>query len=471
MRNYHDLSYSSLFSADTGQLIPIMCEEVLPGDTFRHATNLMIRVAPLIKPVMHPIELRVSSWYVPNRLIWDDFDEWVVGDDTKVKPTILNTATPKTIWDYFGVEPVAGASLDALPVYAYNLIYNEHFRDQDLSPERAQDDVTLARCMWEKDYFTRARPSPAIGDTVEIPVKGTGSIPVKNMWRFQATNGTQADGSWSEQNPNWLGQTLGGNFTSGQYLFGGGTGNPQVDFSNATGGIDINGFRQAMALQRFQEARARFGDRYVDYLRYLGINPSDGRLGRPEYLGGGRSYISFSEVLSTADTENAAVGDMAGHGIANLRSRPYRRFFEEHGWVITLFTARPKTVYENGIPRKFMRKDPFDVWQKELEVLPWQEIWQYEVHGAGSSSVVFGYTGRYDEYRRNFNSVHGTFRGGTEEDWHLARKFATPPVLNHSFEECTPSDRIYADKTMPELLCSCSHDISARRLVSRRPTV
>ena len=241
-----------------------------------------------------------------------------------------------------------------------------------------------------------------------------------------------------------------------------------ADFSDDTttgAAIALDDLRRSIALQRFAEARMRYGDRYIDYLRYLGINPSDGRLDRPEYLGGGKETLNFSEVLATANDTDTNVGDMSGHGIGLGKTNGYRKQFEEHGWVITLLSARPKTVYSNPVPRKFQRQTFDDYWQKELELLPWQEVTQQEVDAAGNADTVFGYVPRYEEYRMGTSIVTSTMRDGNEDDWHLARQFGTPPTLNGSFIECTPSDRVYQDTNMPELVINVQHNLKARRIV------
>ena len=245
--------------------------------------------------------------------------------------------------------------------------------------------------------------------------------------------------------------------------------NIRADLSLATGGIDINDLRRAVAMQRIAEARSMYGSRYVDYLKYYGINPSDGRLDRPEYLGGGKQQISFSEVLSNSIAAGQAdPGQLYGHGIAGMHSRRYRKTFEEHGWMLSLLSVRPVGIYQTGVPRKFSRREPQDFWHRELELLPWQAIPQTEIYGQGNSATTFGYTPRYDEYRETQNYVSGTFRGGTEEDWTLARNFTSTPSLNETFITCDPSDRIYQDTTMPELLITANHTIKAKRLVAKQ---
>lgn len=213
-----------------------------------------------------------------------------------------------------------------------------------------------------------------------------------------------------------------------------------------------------------------FGERYEDYLRFLGVNPKDGRLDRPEYLGGSKERLDFSEVLATAEGTSTEVGDLYGHGIGAMRTRRYKKMFEEHGWVMSLLHVRPRTQYLQAMPRKFTRSDVMDYWQKELEVLPWQEVKETEIYAPGSSDNVFGYVPKFEEYRHAFDYVSGSFRS-TEKDWHMARDITSAPTLNSSFVECTPTDRIYADTSMPELLVTSWNDLKAMRLVRKNTSL
>ena len=249
--------------------------------------------------------------------------------------------------------------------------------------------------------------------------------------------------------------------------------NVRADMTGVTvpTGININDLRQSLAMQRMREHRNRFGSRYRDLLAYLGVNSSDSRLQRPEYLGGGKQTISFSEVLSTSDTVNGGtgspVGEMAGHGIAALRTRPYKRFFEEHGYMLSFMCVRPVAVYMNRVPRHFLRRDYEQYWQKELEVMGDQAITNFEVYGQSATpSTVFGYIPRYDEYRHAESFVSGEFRTVLDY-WHMARKFTSQPALNAAFVECDPTNRIYASTVSDQLYCMISHRLVARRLVSK----
>lgn len=468
MRNQFNLSHEHKTSLDMGQLIPVQCDEVLAGDTFSQRSTALARVAPLVHPLMHRVELRMHSFYVPNRVIWDglnggftgNWEKFITGEDsTTPKPTITTTGADEELLDYMGVPTVTDLTLDAMPLMGFNMIYNQFYRDQDLQVERDLLDATVPQCAWQKDYFTIARPTPQQGDPVGIPVD-IGDLPVglrdltdintnvPGMVKYSATGKAVADKD-----------TIGGT-DAARRLFA-----QTGEESNLQ--ISIDDLRRSLALQRFAEARMRFGSRYVDYLRYIGVNPSDGRLDRPEYLGGGKEILSFSEVLSTAESTDVNVGDMKGHGIGMGRTNGFSKMFEEHGWVYTLMSARPKTVYANALPKKFTRETVMDYWQKELETLPWQEVSQREVDASGDADTVFGYVPRFEEYRHGTSHVSSTLREGTEKDWTMAREFSTPPTLNGSFIECTPKDDIYQDSNMPDLVVNVQHNIQARRFVGQ----
>lgn len=479
-RNMFDLSHEHKTSFDMGQLVPICTEEVLPGDTFIASSSMLARVAPLAHPIMHDCEISVHHWYVPNRIIWDQWEDFITGDDTITHPT-KTLDTDLDLADRFGMYPQTGLVVNQLPFRAYNTIWNYNFRDQDLQAERDINDDTLARVCWQKDYFTTARAAPQIGDAIQLgfsagtaPVDGIGlTDSVFNQWAAAGQTINKVDNTQettvSTSGSRWT------SYNGNQQVVvkeNGNAGYPGVyaDLSQATGGIDIDELRRSIALQRFAEARARFGSRYEDYLRFLGVNPRDGRLDRPEYLGGGKQSLAFSEVITTAEGSTTVPGDLYGHGIGAMRSRRYRKMFEEHGWVITTAFVRPKTGYLQAMPRKFLRSDPMDYWQKELETLPWQQVKHKEIYAPDNNDTVFGYVPRFDEYRFNFNYASGTFRT-TDKDWHMQRDLSAEPTLNSSFVECTPTDRIYSDNSMPEITANVYNSIKAMRLVRRNASI
>lgn len=496
-RSKHSLSHYKLTTGDMGELIPIACVPVLPGDTVQHATSLLLRVSPLLFPVMHPVSVRVHHFFVPNRLLWDGWEDFITGGadgeggDAGAFPTItINNGTGFAVGslaDHLGIPPlVDDLEVSALPFRAYALIYNELYRDQDLvskvgfstaSGADSTTNQTLQKVAWEKDYFTAARPWPQKGPEVTLPLGNSAPVIYSHEnttpWQTRKpSDGTlytaAAADSVLTNNAGNLHTNAGGTPT----LHFDPNGNLIADLSSATS-VPVTDLLEAFALQRMMDARAMFGSRYSEYLRFLGVRSSDARLQRPEYLGGGKQVISFSEVLQTAPTtptSQLGVADLLGHGIAAMRSRRYRRFFEEHGFVMSLLSVRPRAMYANSLPREFSRRTKEDFWQKELERIGQQEIYRREIYaqpdGSGGNTV-FGYGDRYDEYRHHPSTVAGEFRTSTLNFAHLARILGAPPTLNSDFITCDPSKRIHAVQTEDVLWIMANHSIQARRLVGR----
>ena len=478
-RHKHRLSNYRLWTGNFGQLIPVGVTEILPGDTFRHRTSALVRVTPMAAPVMHPVNVRIHHWFVPSRLLWDGWEDFI----TKVKPTsesplptvtVPAAASPSALLDHLGIPPEAeGKNLLAFPVRAYNHIYNQKYRDQDIHTERAIDDLTLAQSVWAKDYFTTARSEPQKGPAIKVPISG-GNVPVTGIGHTNQTMaGAQAtvwetgqSGSKTYQNYKALND---GSVVAEEDPNNTGVINVRANLAGGDLGILINDMREAYGKMRIAEARNRFGSRYVDYLRFYGIEPSDGRLAEPEYCGGGKQTVAFSEVLSTAEAGQAKVGSLAGHGLAAMRTRPYRKFFEEHGWLVSLATIRPVPMYMQAINRMWLRKEPDDFWHKELEVMGMQSVAKAELYAAHpNDSDVWGYVDRFREYREVPSMVTGDFRKSTFDYWHLARKFASSPALNPTFLDCNPDARIFQDTNVPQFQVMTYHQIAARRLVARK---
>lgn len=478
-RARHNLSHYRLSTFDMGQLIPVACLEVLMGDTFVHSTAVLLRAATLVTPVMHPVDVRIHHWYVPNRIIWDDWDEFITGRNDALTVPTIDSDTPSwtTLFDNLGIPDLSG-SVSALPIRAYNRIWNQWYRDQDIQTEIDEEtNRDIKRVAWSKDYFTTSRPNPQQGTAISIPFAAGTSAPVTGIGVVTGDTAAVVASTWEQ-----TGSTVAANSTvwetTGDTVriqapsagAAGASRRPQIfaDLSNAGGGIDVNEFRMAMAMQRHLEARNRWGSRIQDYLAYHGVRPQDGRLDLPEYLGGGKATIAFSEVLATAEGTNTNVGDQAGHGIVSLRTRTYGHFFPESGWVISLLSVRPRTIYADQVHRQWLRSTKDDFWQKEYEAFGPQAVVTKEVYGPHVNTTdVFGYQGRHDEYRRHPSYVSGGFRS-IDDDWHMARFFSSAPALNNAFIECLPTDRIYADTSEPECRAMVSHNIRAARLVSKR---
>jgi hypothetical protein len=475
-RSKHSLSNYRLLTCDMGELVPIGVTEVLPGDTFQQRTSALIRVAPMQAPVMHPVSVRIAHFYVPNRLVYEGWEDFITGgkDGTGSSvpyPTISTNAANGSLADYLGVPSTEdNITVSALPFRAYNLIYNEWFKDNDLIDDVSLDSNVVQKCAWEKDYFTTARPWPQKGDSIEVPLVGTAPITGLGILDSQAGSPGNSNTSVVESGsavPRIYAQS---HQTSNSSVQIESDGEKPTVFADLSQGVyaDVETIRRGFSLQRYQEARARYGHRFTEYLRYLGIRASDARLQRPELLGSSRGTISFSEVLSTSDAgDQTEVGDLYGHGIAALRGRRYRRFFEEHGHVITVMSVRPKSIYIDALHRKFLRRTKEDYWQKELETLGQQEITEREVYGdSNDTTSIFGYVDRYREYREEWSKVCGEFRDLLNY-WHMGRDFSAQPVLNQDFVECNPTKRIHSVQTNDVLYCMINHSIQARRLVRR----
>lgn len=479
-RNKFSLSHYKLFTCDMGQLIPITWFEVLPGDTVQQSTSTLLRVSPLLSPVMHPCTVRIHHFFVPNRLLWEDWEDFITGGQdglqTPEHPYMsASSIAESSLFDYMGVPPNAAYSPDiefsALPFRAYNLIYNEYYRDQDLvtsldvdlsSGEDTTTTTDIQKVAWAKDYFTTARLWAQKGSTVTIPLGDSAPIKTGNTGSTDLAINNSSDllkkiNAFSSTNPDVL-QLSSTDGTEAGRLY--------ADLSNATG-INIEDLRLALSIQRYQEARAKYGSRIREYIRYaFGVKTSDARLQNPEFLGGGRQIIQFSEVLQTAEGTDP-VGEMRGHGISALRSNRYRRFFEEHGIVMSFLSVVPKTIYTSQLFRHWNREVKEDYFQKELSHLGDQEILNREIQAEHSAPTdVFGYQDRYDEYRYLPSGISGEFRTILNY-WHLGRIFSGDVTLNQSFTDCTPTKRILASQSTHALYVMCSHNIQARRAILR----
>lgn len=471
-RQKHSLSHYKLLTCDMGKLVPVGLVEALPGDTFQHSTSLLLRMSPLIAPVMHPVSVRLHHWFVPNRLVFTDWEKFITGGkdgegDGSVYPTNAGIITPAKgdILDYMGV-PVGVAhpagTLGLMPIRAYNKIYNEYYRDEDLVTEITQNATNTLNIAWEKDYFTTARPWTQKGPAVTIPI-GL-QAPIYAPGAMGSTLTVDSPTGYRDINVSASPAVLGTTNLTGTELY--------ADLG-AGSSPEVVAFRRAFALQRYQEARAQYGSRYTEYLRYLGVRSSDARLQRPEYLGGGKQTVSFSEVLRTGNVsgeeDTNPIGEMKGHGIAAMRSNRYRYFCEEHGYIITMLSIRPRTMYVDGLDRTWSRRTKEDYYQKELELIGQQEIYKRElnVEADATDSEVFGYQDRYAEYRHQYSNIAGDFRD-TLNYWHLARSFGASPTLNQSFIECDPSKRIFAEQTAHSCWIMVSHSIQCRRMVGKQ---
>ena len=470
-----DLSHEKKLSLNMGDLVPIFLQETLPGDQFKVNIEHLIRFQPLLAPIMHRVNVYTHFFFVPNRLIWNDWEKFITGgSDGEQLPVFprfkethgglgLNYYRKGTLADYLGFPssnvPDSGTlNVDhsVLPFRAYQLIYNEYYRDQNLTPpiefsrssgiQSSQEHsklLLLRKRAWEKDYFTSALPWAQRGEQLNIPIAG--SAPVIGTGDDYITLEHTASGNLSAQNGYMVdSQGYSVEFkTQPQGL--------EADMSNVSAS-SINELRQAFSIQKWLEKNARGGSRYVEQLlAHFGVTSSDARLQRPEYLGGGKTPVIISEVLqNSASTEYSPQGQMAGHGLSVGNTNEFRKRFEEHGFVIGIMSIIPRTSYQNGLPRVFQKYDKFDYFFPDLAHLGEQEVKKSELYldtkkwiDDEENKGTFGYQPRYAEYRFVNDSVHGDMAGNLDF-WHMGRKFTSLPPLNTSFVQSDPTQRIFA---------------------------
>nr|WAE43399.1 MAG: major capsid protein [Microviridae sp.] len=468
-KNAFDLSHEKKLSFDMGNLIPILLQEVIPGDKFKVNTEVLVRFAPMIAPMMHRVNVYTHYFFVPNRLVWKNWQNFITGAvdglyDGTTQPTMTPVDGSRTMFakgclsDYFGINPIpaAGAmdsiTLNALPFRGYQLIYNEFYRDQTLNaaaPMTTDDTVaapeqtsitTLRQRSWEKDYFTSALPWTQRGGQVNIP--STPNYKTNPLVTYAGGTVTSGDAIkvYNSANPS--------------NLMEGVSGQPVTKIDNLNGvDVSVINLRRAVRLQEWLEKNATAGSRYIEQiLAHFGVRSSDARLQRPEYLGGGRSPVVISEVVSMVnDTAGShPQGTLAGHGISVGNHMGFNKYFEEHGFVFGIMSVMPRTAYYQGIPRVFSKVDRFDYYWPEFAQIGEQAILNKElfadwIEGTDNNEAIFGYTPRYAEYRFNNSSVHGDFRD-TLNFWHMSRSFVSGgrPILNSNFVTADPTNRVFA---------------------------
>lgn len=490
-KNNFDLSHDRKFSLNMGDIVPILCQEVVPGDTFNLQSEHLMRLAPLASPVMHNINAYTHYFFVPNRILWDGWEDFITGGEdgyqSPLFPTIKHEVSKGSVHDYLGL-PVwtqFAQKFSALPLAGYLAIYNEYYRDQNLQQpiDYALDDGDntdkfyvhrfLKQRAWEHDYFTSALPFAQKGPQVVVPLGDTAPL-VLNKEHDTRIEWTNSQGA-TTLNANASG-IIDGKHISNIYNSGitnpatiDVTGNTHVDLSSATSST-INDLRKAFKLQEWLEANARGGSRYIEHIyNIFGVKSSDSRLQRPEYLGGGKSTISISEVLQTSQTDSTPLGEMGGHGINVGTSNDFRASFEEHGFIIGLMSIRPQTAYFQGMPKHYFKTDKFDYFYPQFANIGEQEVKYKELYiGADQtpeqSEEVFGYVPRYSEYRFAHSTVHGDFRENLEY-WHMGRKFSNRPHLNEEFIKMSKINRIFAyeNDNTDHFYCHIYFKVNARR--------
>jgi hypothetical protein len=454
-----DLSHEKKLTCNMGELIPIYLDEILPGDKFKVNTEMLIRFHPMIAPLMHRINATVHYFYVPNRLVFKNWDKFITGGDDGADATPFPQISldagrlfgKGTLSDYFGIPtPATGTitlteKINALPYRAYQLIWNEYYRDQNLQEKVAITDadtctegeeaviINLQKRAWAKDYFTSALPWAQKGGETMIPMTAEyyeQSKVMKQNVHSPADNGTDL----SVGAGTYAGQLVGKIQQEGLYI-------ENIEGLNAT----INDLRTSIRLQEWLEKNARAGSRlFESILVHFGVVSDDLRIGRPQYLGGGRIPVTVSEVLSTFENTETFLGQMGGHGISVGNNANFKGYFKEHGYVFGLLSITPLPSYQNGLHKLWSRADKFDFAWPEFANLGEQEIKNKEIYldwinNISDNELTFGYTPRYSEYKFGMNTVHGDFKDNLAY-WHAGRIFNTRPTLNEDFIVCNTAD-------------------------------
>lgn len=457
-KNVFDLSREYKTTVDFGYLYPIFLEEILPGDYFSISTDLMLRFMPLVSPVYHRMKAYIHYFFVQNANIFDDWRLFITGGDdgtdTTVFPVItVNSITESdllrkgTLANYFGIPPVpSGESFDggethylnALPFRAYQFIYNEYYRDQDLvdpidfsKSEGIQGNTEtsliaeLQKRAYAKDYFTSARPDTQKGTEIEI----SGSFSPSYLTTALANNGLLGAGAMAATGAGAdMNVTVNSQTASIKNLD-----DPQsVDMGT------INNLRTQMAIQGFLEKMQRGGSRYTEVIRnWFDETPDDYSMHRPIYLGGHVQNVVISEVLNTSDTANADQGAMAGHGISVGGGNCVNQKFRDHGFIMGILSLMPESNYMNGLHKLWKRNDRYDFYWSDFEGIGEQAVLNEELFwdtwdDPSENENTFGHQERFSEYKYGVSLVTGEFRDDLDY-WTLSRNFASLPLLNETF--------------------------------------
>ena len=502
--NTFDLSHDRKFSGRIGELMPISVMEVVPGDKFNIKATNLTRFAPLITPIMHQASVYCHFFFVPNRILWPNWENFITGgEDGLADPTFptVDLTIPTqygihTLADYLGL-PTGNQlqNVSALPFAAYQKIYQDYYRDENLitktdvtlsdGTQSGLDTIELAEMKkraWQHDYFTSALPWTQRGPEATIPLGTTAPIiyedgtlnHIKNSATGATINSMTFDGAsaFNTDGPGRLQASVPSstfiNIDNSESLF--------ADLSTATAS-SINDLRRAFRLQEWLERNARGGARYIEIITaHFGVRSSDARLQRPEFLGGSSTPITISEVLQTSNTAGATgdkatpQGNMAGHGVSVGSSNYVSYRAEEHGYIIGIMSVMPKTAYQQGVPKHWKKLDKFDYYWPSFANIGEQPIYNEELYHQNNpaDAEVFGYTPRYAEYKYIPSTVHGEFRD-TLKFWHMGRIFQTKPVLNQDFIECdsTEVDRVFAveDDATEHLYVYLHNEVKATRLM------
>lgn len=463
--------------------------------------NIVIRFQPLVAPILHEINIYTHYFFVPNRLLWDDWEKFITkGTDGSFVGTIptwpveINDLNVGTLYDYFGYPMEQGILMDSASHpndflrRAYAFIYNEYYLDQNLetpldfknfSPTEGKEILLRS---WEKDYFSAALPFQQRGVAPGFPVTGTAPVTLgpdtvagSDIW----TLGTQVPAfDFIGQGPNTAGSPPAAGTTMGIKGSRAGAVSPGTISYNAMSAdlsssvtFNVSDLRLAVQIQRWLERNARAGVRYTEFLKsHFGVSPYDARLDRPEYVGGTRNPAIISEVLQTSEsTTNSQQGNLAGHGLTVGSNFAGKYSVQEHGWIMAIMSIMPKPAYTQGIERMHTRRTTFDYYFPEFAHLSEQAVLNRELYIGPvpqDNEAPFGFQGKYDELRHRRSKSLAEFRGnGRLKYWHLSREFASPPQLSAGFLKVDNAQlkRIFAVQNEPGFICNIGHSIRAIR--------